>query len=248
MKKLTQLITESLVKDEYIEDCLIHFEDMGFTIACFDQVGGRGRSKLFSTGAVDDSTHHLYSFEPTNGHLYTCHIIRLKKKIHQFSDYEIWGQIVNEMNSFKRKLTRCDVYYSIASGTGYNALQNTESDVFVSIFIVDKSEKIDQSWVDKRKSIWSDIWGFLGSDFAAKRLYNHTSIIWTKDTLMWRISITDKEEGSKGSQRRDKSIESVLNWAKNDLKNKYSITVDDEVIEEEFLGTSGKSLVITFSL
>ena len=30
MKKLTQLITESLVKDEYIEDCLIHFEDMGF--------------------------------------------------------------------------------------------------------------------------------------------------------------------------------------------------------------------------
>jgi hypothetical protein len=217
---------------------------MGFTIDWFDQ----GRSKLFSTGAVDDSTYHLYSFEPTNNHLYVCHMIRLKKKIHQFSDCEIWGQIVNEMNSFKRKLTRCEVYYSIASGTGYNDLQNTESDVIVSIFIVDKSGKIDQSWVDKRKSICSDIWGFLGSDFNAKRLHDLTSIIWTKDTLIWKISLTNKESGSKGSSRRDKAIESVLNFANNDLKDKYSVTVDDEEEDDEFLGQPRKGLVITFSL
>ena len=249
MKKLTQLITESLVKDEYIEDCLIHFEDMGFTIDCFDQVfGGSKRTQIFSTGNIDDSTIHLYSSEPTNNHLYVCHMIRLKKKIHQFSGDEIWGQIVSEMNSFKRKLPRCEVRYSISSGTGYNALQNSESDVFVSIFIVDKSEKIDQSWVDKRKSIWTDIWGFLGSDFNAKRLHDLTSIIWTKDTLTWKISLTNKESGSKGSSRRDKAIESVLNFANNDLKDKYSVTVDDEEDDDEFSGQTRKRLVITFSL
>ena len=123
MKKLTQLITESIIKDEYIEDYLIHFEDMGFTVDCFDEFTRGCKNQLFSTGNVDDSTVSLYSFEPTDNNLYVCHIIQLKKKIHQFSGDEIWSQIVNEMNSFKRKLPRCEVRYSITSG-GHSDFSN----------------------------------------------------------------------------------------------------------------------------
>ena len=39
MKKLTQLITESTVNFDSIEDVMIHLEDMGFKIETFNDLG-----------------------------------------------------------------------------------------------------------------------------------------------------------------------------------------------------------------
>ena len=47
MKKLTQLITESAINYDSVEDVMIHLEDMRFKIVTFNDLGGlRGISLL----------------------------------------------------------------------------------------------------------------------------------------------------------------------------------------------------------
>ena len=38
MKKLTQLIKESLINYDFIEDVMVHLEDMGFKIVIFNDM------------------------------------------------------------------------------------------------------------------------------------------------------------------------------------------------------------------
>jgi len=48
MKKLTQLITESTINYDSVEDVMIHLEDMGFKIVTFNDFGGLKVPKIFS--------------------------------------------------------------------------------------------------------------------------------------------------------------------------------------------------------
>lgn len=241
MKKITELIRESQVTNDYIEDCLIHFEDMGFKIAEFDNVSSRKRkSNLFTSGDISEG--HLYSFEPTEGNNYVCHFITLSKSMRRYSDDQVWSQVVTEMNSFKRKLTRCEVYYTINSGQEINITLDRETEFKIHIFVIDKSERIDPAVISKLEKLRSEIWEFIGRNVDGKRLYNHSSFLWTKNSLLWSIALFEKTPGSKGEMRRNKSIDAAYRFLEE-----RGVKFQDRIEDSEY--TSGRqNLVIEITI
>jgi len=238
MKKITELIRESQVTNDYIEDCLIHFEDMGFKITEFDNVSSRNKkNNLFTSGDMD---HHLYSFEPTNENKYVCHFITLSKSMRRYSDDQVWSQIVTEMNSFKRKLTRCEVHYTINSGQD-NMYNNVVAEIKIHIFVIDKSEKINPAVISKLEKLRSEIWEFVENDVDGKRIY-YTSFLWTKNSLLWSISMLEKKSGSKGEMRRDKSIDAAYRFLEE-----RGVKFQDRVVDSEYI-SGRQNLVIEITI
>jgi hypothetical protein len=229
MKKLTNLILESRVTDEYIEDCLIHLEDMGFKIESFDNVYYRDRrSMIFTNGEISSSgMSEMWGYDPTGGRLYRCHYLILSKKIRKYSDCEIWEKAVLELISFKRKLTRCDVYYTL-DGTGREGIHtNAETDLKIYIFVVDKSEKIDQSSVERRQQMWRDIYQFMESDPGTRRIKDIISFSWTEESLVLSVSLGKKQKGSKNQFRQNKSIDALINFIDGESdKRKFQFRTD----------------------
>jgi len=66
MKKLTQLINESMVDHDFIEDVMIHIEDLGFKIDIFDDIGGY-RGDLFSSGDITSEYEQINMFSWSPG-------------------------------------------------------------------------------------------------------------------------------------------------------------------------------------
>jgi hypothetical protein len=210
------------VTDEYIEDCLIHLEDMGFKIESFDNVtSSKYRTPIFTDGEISntDSSGRMWGYQPTEGRLYRCHHLILSKKIKRFSDSEVWTNVLSELKSFKRKMTRCDVYYSFSIGEG-NVLMNDEVDMRIRIFVVDKSEKIDQSSVDRRQQMVTDLWNFLEEE-SVSGFSEKTMVSWTDKSLIIDVVLGKKEEGSKNKSRMDKKIDYLINFidGESDKKN-----------------------------
>lgn len=99
MKKITNLIKESLVDFDTVEDVMIHLEELGFKINLFNNFSGGDRKILFSTGNLESkySQINTYSYQPDkNTDNYVTYIIRLIKEFHPFTDCELYGKIISE--------------------------------------------------------------------------------------------------------------------------------------------------------
>lgn len=73
MKKLTQLIKESLVNFDFVEDYMLHFEDMGFTIENLNSLNSTQRQHLFTQ--EDKTGFNLYDHSPRQGVVnYPCYL------------------------------------------------------------------------------------------------------------------------------------------------------------------------------
>lgn len=224
MKKLTNLILESQVTDEHIEDSLIHLEDMGFKIESFDNMVSKlNRNHIFTDGEISttNSSGTMWGYSPTGGRVYRCHHLILSKKIKRYSDCEIWTNVLSELNSFKKKMVACDVYYSFDMSREGNVFMNDEVDMKIRIFVVDKSEKIDQSSVDRRQRTIDDFWNFVMEDSNVRSLQEVTTILWTDKSLIINVVIGKKEEGSKNKSRMDRKIGYLINFidGESDKKN-----------------------------
>lgn len=143
------------------------------------------------------------------------------KKIKRYSDCEIWTNVLSELNSFKKKMVACDVYYSFDMSREGNVFMNDEVDMKIRIFVVDKSEKIDQSSVDRRQRTIDDFWNFVMEDSNVRSLQEVTTILWTDKSLIINVVIGKKEEGSKNKSRMDRKIGYLINFidGESDKKN-----------------------------
>ena len=164
MKKITNLIKESLVDFDTVEDVMIHLEDMGFKIESFNDVSGmRGYKKvLFSTGELISKYTQMntYSHQPDEKvDNYVTYIIRLIKEFHPFTDCELYGKVVSESEVIKKRLNNCIVYYRIdtsnirGNNTDGGSYGNTRKNLSVIFHITDKSKRVEHKSIMDRKKI-----------------------------------------------------------------------------------------------
>ena len=152
MKKITQLITESAINYDSVEDVMIHLEDKGFKIVTFNDSNSFRVKKnfFFGPGHFDDIYHKMnsYAFKPTKVDCYPVYIISLVKKFNPFSDCDLYGKVIREAETIRRRLNTCQVYYrldttSIQGATMDSGLYgDTEKNLQITFHITDKSYKV----------------------------------------------------------------------------------------------------------
>jgi hypothetical protein len=163
MKKMTQLITESSINYDSIEDVMMRLEDIGFEIVMFNDLGGvKGvKSILFGPGNFNDvyTQMNSYSFTPDKKSCYPVYIISLSKKFHPFSNCSLYGDVVNELEVIKKRLGNCQVYYRLditsVDGSSFDGgmYGDTEKGLRVTFHITDISTKISTKSINDRLSI-----------------------------------------------------------------------------------------------
>lgn len=160
MKRISQLIKESLVDFDTVEDVMIHLEDMGFKIVVFNDLGTRRGNKtgFFGPGNFDDMYHkmNLYSRQPSQTDCYPVFIISMVKKFHPFSDCDLYAKVIREAETVVRRLNTCKVYYRLditkpedASVDG-GLYGDTEKNLQITFHITDKSSKISELSIMQR--------------------------------------------------------------------------------------------------
>lgn len=195
MRKITNLINESLVDFNTIEDVMIHFEDMGFKIESFNDLGGlRGERKtLFSTGNLETpyTQMNTYSFQPDEKvDNYITYIITLLKEFRPFTDCDLYRKVVNESDVVKKRLNKCDVYYRIdtseirGNNTSSGSYGNTIKNLSVIFHITDKSKKIEHKSIIDRKKISSYFQYICRTHH---NLANVNVIEWTEDGIILKL-------------------------------------------------------------
>ena len=245
MKKLTQLITESKVNFEFIEDVMVHYEDMGFTIETFNEFGGhRGRRNyLFGSGSFEDTYHKMnsFSYKPTEVDCYPVYVISFIKKFHPFSDCDLYSKTISIAEGVKKRLSNCQVYFRIdtrsISGASLDSgfYGDTEKNLQVTFHITDKSVKISDKSIRDRESIM----GWLNFVVKTYKISNIYSIKWGLDSIS--IKISTRYGNSDAVKRALVALESQENLDK--IVSGYKITNSSETYD--LLGT--EAIVITYS-
>lgn len=240
MKRLTQLINESSVNYDTVEDVMIHLEDMGFKIKTFNDLGG-----LFGPGHFDDTYHKMNSYarKPTKIDCYPVYIISLVKKFNPFSDCELYGQVIREAETVKRRLNTCQVYYrldttSIQGATIDGGLYgDTEKNLQVTFHITDKSYKISDKSLSERKLI--EDWLVLV--VKSCQITNIYSLKWGIDDISIIIS------SHNGYMEEIKVALIALEMQENldEVVSGYKITKSSYTWE--FVGQERHSIIITYS-
>ena len=199
MKKLTQLINESMIDHDYIEDVMIFIEDIGFKIDIFDDINGYKGHKytLFSNGNITDqySQMNMYSWSPddSGSDTYITHVISLVRKINPFSDCEIYSKLIREAEAVKKRMHNCDTYYRILSGSSSGQYTNVECDLTIIFLIIDKSKKISRESIDTRKNIKEFIksWVYRKEKDkeveSRKRIADNQVILWSEQSLLFKL-------------------------------------------------------------
>jgi hypothetical protein len=247
MKKLTQLITESTVNFDSIEDVMIHLEDMGFKIEIFNDLGGiRGvKGSFFGPGNFDDIYHKMNSraFQPSVVNCYPVYIISLVKKFYPFSDCDLYGKVVNEAEVIKRRLNTCKVFYRIdtTSITGASIdsglYGDTEKNLQITFHITDKSYKISLKSINDRKSIinWFNL---IVKTYKITNIY---STKWDLDSVSIKISTrygyADEIKGALIALESQENLDKIVSG--------YKITKSSEAYT--LLGTEYHDIIITYS-
>lgn len=195
MKKITNLINESLVDFNTIEDVMIHLEDIGFKIESFNDLGGiRGVKKtLFSTGDLNSlyTQMNTYSFQPNEKvDNYITYIITLIKEFHPFTDCELYKKVVDEAEVIRKRLNKCDVYYRIGTSniqgnnTSGGSYGNTPMNLSVIFHITDKSKRIEHKSIMDRKKILNY---FQSICRTYRNLSNYNSSEWTEESIILKL-------------------------------------------------------------
>jgi len=247
MKKLTQLITESTVNYDSVEDVMIHLEDMGFKIETFNDLGGyRGKKNLFfGPGHFDDVYHKVnsYAFKPSKVDCYPVYVISLVKKFYPFSDCDLYGKVVNESEVIKRRLNTCKVFYRIdtisITGDSINSglYGDAEKNLQVTFHITDKSYKVSDRSLSERKSI--EEWLHL-----VVKTYNITNIYSLKLGID-DISISISTNYGYADEIKEALIALQMQSNLDKIVSDYKITKSS--IDYEFLGNQANSIIITYS-
>jgi hypothetical protein len=246
LKKLTQLITESKVNFEFIEDVMVHYEDMGFTIENFNDFGAnRGlRIYLFGSGSFEDTYHKMNSFshKPTEVDCYPVYVISFIKKFYPFSDCDLYSKTISIAEGVKKRLSNCQVYFRIDTRSIPGSLDsgfygNTEKNLQVTFHITDKSVKISDKSIRDRESIMA----WLNLVVKTYKISNIYAIKWDLDSIS--IKISTRHGNSDGVKRALVALESQENLDK--IVSGYKITKSSETYD--FLGTEEHDIVITYS-
>jgi len=247
MKKLTQLITESTVNYDSVEDVMIHLEDMGFKIETFNDLGGYGGKKtlFFGPGHFDDVYHKVnsYAFKPSKVDCYPVYVISLVKKFYPFSDCDLYGKVVNESEVIKRRLNTCKVFYRIdtisITGASINSglYGDTEKNLQVTFHITDKSYKVSDRSISERKSI--EEWLHL-----VVKTYKITNIYSLKLGID-DISISISTNYGYAGEIKKALIALQMQSNLDKIVSDYKITKSS--IDYEFLGNQVNSIIITYS-
>jgi hypothetical protein len=244
MKKLTQLITESTVNYDSVEDVMIHLEDMGFKIETFNDLGGyTGKKNLFfGPGHFDDVYHKVnsYAFKPSKVDCYPVYVISLVKKFYPFSDCDLYGKVIREAETIKRRLNTCQVCYRLdtTSITGVSIdsglYGDTEKNLQVTFHITDKSYKVSDRSLSERKSIeeWLHL---VVKTYKITKIY---SLKWGIDDIS--ISISTNYGYADEIKKALIALEMQSNLDK--IVSDYKITKSS--IDYEFLGNG---IIITYS-
>ena len=235
-EKLTQLINESMINHDFIEDVMIHIEDLGFKIDIFDDINSHRGNKLtlFSNGNITDQygQMNMYSWIPdydgSRSDTYITHVISLVKKINPFSDCEIYSKLIKEAETVKRRMYNCDTYYRILSGGNSNQYSNVECDLTIVFLIIDKSKKISKESIDVRKNIQSFIksWVYRKEEKvkevvgSRKRIADSQVILWSEQSLLFKLDAQPSD------------IDIVKNWMEKTLKNRFSVDIEYSELEE----------------
>lgn len=243
MKKLTQLITESAINYDSVEDVMIHLEDMGFKIVTFNDLGGyRGKKNFFfGPGHFDDVYHKMnsYAYKPSKVDCYPVYIISLVKKFNPFSDCDLYGKVISEAETIKRRLNTCQVYYrldttSIQGATMDSGLYgDTEKNLQVTFHITDKFYKISDRSLNERKLI--EDW--LKLVVKTYKITNIYSTKWGLDDIS--INISTHYGYEEEIKRALVSLEMQENLDK--IISGYKITTSDENYNDY------KVIVVTYS-
>ena len=185
MKKLTQLIKESLVNFDFVEDSLIHFEDMGFTIENLNSLNSTRRNYLFTQDVK--SGFSLYTHSPVQDVVnYPCYIVTLTKPFKPFEDQGTYLSVVQNAESLKKRLKDCYVSYSINTKIENGDYTNGNGKLTIIFFIVDKSLKISEEMVTSLRGLESFIRHLIYREF--KNLESFFGVLFENDQVILRIN------------------------------------------------------------
>ena len=247
MKKLTQLITESSIIFDDIEDVMIHLQDMGFKITIFNDLGSfRGlRNTFFGPGHFDDIYHKMnsYAFEPSDVNCYPVYVIALSKEFHPFSDCDLYLNVIKEAEVIRKRLRGCKVYYRIdtTSITGASMDSGIWGDIKknlqITFHITHISSKISRKSINDRKSILE----WLHLVVKTYKLTNIYSTRWGMDDITIGIST------SEGHQDDIKKALVVLESQENldKIIKGYKISKKDDYYN--FLERDRHNILVTYS-
>lgn len=235
MKKLTQLIKESLINYDFIEDVMVHLEDMGFKIVIFNDIGGyKGqRNNLF---ASDKPEFNLYSFSPREGiNNYPCYIISLEKQFKPFEDGgSVYASVVQNVELIKRRLKGCYVSYSMLTKCENGDFANGDTKLTLIFYIVDKSSKLEPKLVDILKDMETFIKDLIRNQYRKiSRIY---VITFKNDSIVLRVG--DKSDDYETSKE---TIEDVVLKIESECKSKWNLQTKTYQSEEAFLSDPYKS-------
>ena len=246
MKKLTQLITESAINYDSVEDVMIHLEDMRFKIVTFNDLGGLRGKKNFLFGPGHFDVYHKmnsYAYKPSKVDCYPVYIISLVKKFNPFSDCDLYGKVISEAETIKRRLNTCQVYYrldttSIQGATMDSGLYgDTEKNLQVTFHITDKSYKVSDRSLSERKLI--EEWLKL-----VVKTYKITNIYATK----WGLDdISISISTNYGYEEEIKKALVSLEMQENLDKIVSGYKISKSSIDYELLGSQSNSIIITYS-
>lgn len=185
MKKLTQLIKESLVNFDFVEDCMLHFEDMGFTIENLNSLNSTRRNYLFTQDVK--SGFSLYTHSPVQDVVnYPCYIVTLTKPFKPFEDQGTYLSVVQNAESLKKRLKDCYVSYSINTKIENGNYTNGNGILTIIFYIVDKSSKISEEMTTSLIALESFIRQLMYGEF--KKLSSFFSIFFENDQVILRIN------------------------------------------------------------
>jgi hypothetical protein len=229
MKKLTQLIKESLINYDFIEDVMVHLEDMGFKIVIFNDIGGyKGkRNNLF---ASDKPEFNLYSFSPREGvNNYPCYIISLEKQFKPFEDDgSVYAGVVQNVELIKRRLKGCYVSYSMITKCENGDWANGDAKLTLNFYIVDKSAKLEPKLVQTLKDMETFIKDLIHNKH--RKISMIYSITFKNDSIVLRVG--DKSDSYKSAKEL---IEDVVLKIESECKSKWNLQTKTYESEETFL-------------
>lgn len=225
MKKLTQLIKESLINYDFIEDVMVHLEDMGFKIVIFNDVGGY-KGKINNLFASDRPEFNLYSFSPREGvNNYPCYIISLEKQFKPFEDDgSVYASVVQNVELIKRRLKGCYVSYSMITKCENGDWANGDAKLTLNFYIVDKSSIITDDMVSSLKGLESFIRNLISNSF--KKISEFYVITYTTDSLILRIS-THRNYPSVNFDIIKEAIEEIEIQCNSEFHLKTKVYFDD---------------------
>jgi hypothetical protein len=91
MKKMTQLINESKMNFDSVEDYFLPFEDKGFQLETFNDIGGiKGDKRVFFGNELSGEINHIYQWEPSSFGNHTIYILTYSKSFLPFTESDLY--------------------------------------------------------------------------------------------------------------------------------------------------------------